>query len=252
MKIQNKKIVITGASSGIGYELVQKLSAFEGTKIIASARNTQKIPQAYNVISFKADISNQAEIDALFNFAIETMGGIDIFIANAGFGYYERFSNKGWEHIDDIFKTNVISPLYSLGKMADINISKEFTVVITCSAIGKIPYPGMALYTASKFALDGFNSSYQSEIPQNGHLVMVYPVATYTNFFDNANMSKNDIPKPRQHVSKVVKSTIKSIEKNNKHVYPYSPFSFLVWISNLLPFSNKIFLSITAKKIRNL
>lgn len=249
MKIQNKRIVITGASSGIGFELVQKLSSFEGTKIIASGRNIEKIPLAKNIIGYKADISNQYETDKLFDFAIEKMGGIDIFIANAGFGYYERFRNKGWEHIDEIFKTNVISPLYSLGKMAELNSSKEFSVVITCSAIGKIPYPGMALYTASKFALDGFNSAYQSEIPQNGHLVMVYPVATYTRFFENANMKGKDMPRPRQHVSNVVKSIINGIEKNKKHVYPYRPISFLVWFTNLLPFTLNLFMSISAKKI---
>ncbi|MBP1676604.1 MAG: short-chain dehydrogenase [Bacteroidetes bacterium] len=249
MNIENKRIVVTGASSGIGLELVKSLSAIAGTKIIATGRKTENIPVLPNVSVFKADVANKAEVKALFTFALEKLGGIDIFIANAGYGYYGKFGHESWEKIQDMFTTNVTSPLYSLSQMIELNLKNEFSVVITCSGIGQLPYPGMALYAGSKFALDGFSTAIQYEMPANGNLILIYPVATYTGFFDKAQMKKEQIPWPRQQVTTVVKSIIKGIRKNKKRVYPYRLFPVIIYLTNVLPFVRTIFLNTVASKL---
>lgn len=251
MEIKNKRIVVTGATSGIGLELVKALSAFPGTSIVASGRRIENIPETGNIFPFKADVSQPAGVDALFRFAVEKLGGIDIFIANAGFAYYEKFRLADWEHVNNIFATNVVSPLYSVAKMIELNPQNEFTVLVTCSAIGKLPYPRFALYTGTKFALDGFNSAMQVEMPRNGHLSMIYPVATYTGFFDRAEMQKNQMPRPRQHADKVVKAVINGIQKNRKKIYPFVPLRFLVYLSHLFPFLMNIYLKLQAKKLKD-
>ncbi|MFV0391921.1 MAG: SDR family NAD(P)-dependent oxidoreductase, partial [Paludibacteraceae bacterium] len=220
MNLENKKIVITGATSGIGLDLLQNLASITGVKIVAAGRKIEKLPKADNIYPFKVDVSVSEEVDALFEFAIETLDGIDIFFANAGFACYEKFEKPSWEHIDSLFSTNVISPLYSLAKMIELNPSSEFMHVITCSVIGRLPFPGFSLYTGTKFALDGFNSAMQYEMPNNGHLMLVYPVATYTEFFNRAG-EKTTMPWPHQTTADVVKSVKKGIQKNRKRVFPF-------------------------------
>lgn len=250
MEIKNKRIVVTGATSGIGLELVKVFSTIEGTRIVASGRKIENVPSAENIYGFKADVSQPDEVDALFNFSIEKFGGIDIFIANAGFAYYGKFNNTDWNHVNNIFSTNVVSPLYSLAKMIDLNPVNEFMVLITCSGIGKLPYPGFALYTGSKFALDGFNSAMQLEMPDNGHLGMIYPVATYTGFFDHAEMKENQMPWPRQETKSVVSAIISGIDSNKKHIYPFPALKLLIYFSHIFPFLTNIYLKMQAKKLK--
>lgn len=252
MQLENKKIVITGASSGIGLALLKEISKIVGTEIVACGRKIDNIYSAPNIHKFKADVSLPEQVDALFEFAISKMGEVNIFLANAGFGIYEKLRKAEWSHINQIFSTNVISPIYSLTKMIQLNPENEFSVIITCSGIGKLPYPGFALYTGSKFALDGFNDSMQYEMPANGHLQMIYPVATYTGFFTNADMTKNQMPWPRQETSAVVDAVLKGIKKNKTHIYPYKLFPVLYYFAQILPFAKRIFLSTTAQKLKSL
>ena len=97
MDIKQKRIVVTGAASGIGKELVKMLSTFE-CDILAVDRNQEAlmdfqnslVSTAANVKTYNSDISLAEPLDALFDYAVQSMGGIDIFVANAGYAYYEQ------------------------------------------------------------------------------------------------------------------------------------------------------------------
>ncbi len=87
MQIAHKNIILTGAASGIGKALLNQLLDFEGVKIITV--DFDKIENVSDkIIPFVCDLSQQSEIDRLFEFAIAQFQAIDIFIANAGFAYY--------------------------------------------------------------------------------------------------------------------------------------------------------------------
>ncbi|NLO70415.1 MAG: SDR family NAD(P)-dependent oxidoreductase [Porphyromonadaceae bacterium] len=246
MNIENKNIVITGATSGIGLEFLNDFSGIPGTKIVAVGRKVENLPEADNIFPFRADVSKSEAVDELFKFAIEKMGRIDIFFANAGFAYYEKLRNATWQHIDSIFQTNVISPIYSLSKMIELNQSTEFMHIITCSVVGRMPFLGYSLYTGTKYALDGFNSAMQYEMPPNGHLMLVYPVATYTGFFQRASDSAF-MPWPRQTTKDVLKAVKKGIAKNRTRVFPYPLIKPILYLMNTFPFVLKIYLSIQKK-----
>lgn len=248
MNLENKRIVITGATSGIGLHLLKVISEKAGVQLVACGRKTENLPHANNIYPFRADVSTQEGMDALFHFSMEKMGGIDIFFANAGFAYYEKFGSASWKHIEDIFSTNVVSPLYALSKMIELNNSNEFMVIITCSVIGKLPFPGFSLYTGSKFALDGFNSAMQYEMPENGHLMLVYPVATYTEFFRRAGENSN-MPRPHQKTEEVVKAVLKGITRNKKRVFPFPLIKPVLYLINLFPFLVKPYYSVQKKKV---
>ena len=148
MDIRNKRIVITGATSGIGQQLMLLLSRYEGTKIIAVGRQMRHIPIAMNIIPFKAELSEEKDIDALFDFAEKEMGGIDIFISNAGTFYFNTHEKAQWNDFENIFKTNVFASIYATKKMLELHkkSANEFLVAITVSGLAKLPLPGNPVY----------------------------------------------------------------------------------------------------------
>ena len=233
MNIHNQRIVLTGAASGIGAALLTHLTAYN-VQIIAVDLNPIKIASAANIHTYIANLSQPEQIDALFDFALEKIGGIDIFIANAGFAYYEKMITPDWEHIERIYRLNVFSPIYTLKKMRDLNPTNPYCVVMTASAMAKWALPGYALYSSSKAALDSFADAYRFELASNGRLMLVYPIATRTNFFKTAN-NGTPVPWPSQEPAVVARAIINGIERNKNAVFPSALFHNIWRLGHILP-----------------
>jgi len=229
--MQGKRIVITGASSGIGADMVKMLAS--ENKIFAVARNTQNIIEHENVKILSCDVSKPENIDRLFEAAIAELGDIDFFFANAGFAYYEKIEKADWEHNRSIFDTNVFSVFYSLQKLKEIKKDKPFGFIVTASAISHLPYPGYALYSATKFALRGYADAYRYELGKGQNLSLIYPVATYTQFFNVA--SAEAMPWPRQKSIVVAIAAIRGAEKGKKHIFPSFLFRIGMIINGIFP-----------------
>lgn len=229
--IQGKRIVITGASSGIGSELCKELA--EHNKIIAVARRSERIPQHRNIVPLSIDVSTKEGIDRLLSAAYEAMGNIDIFISNAGFAYYERWQDASWEHMDAIFKTNVYAPLYGLQTLRQRKGKEPFQYIITASAMSFYAMPGYALYSGTKFALRGFADAMRYELEPGQQLQLVYPIATLTEFFSVAQ--SDHLPWPRQRASAVAKAIAKGIDRRKPHIYPSLLYRIMYLVSRLIP-----------------
>jgi short-subunit dehydrogenase len=245
MKIENKHIVITGATSGIGLQTLKLLQAYSGTKIIAVGRKIEQIPQYENVTPYRCDVSKPGEVDALFRFAVEKLGGIDIFIANAGFGYYEKMNRADWGHIENIFQTNVFSPLYSYQKMVELNAENPFSFIVTASAVSFYAMPYYTLYSSTKFALQGFWDGIRYEMPQNAHVGLVYPVGTKTGFFPHS--AAGDTPKepfPSQTPEQVALSIVRGIVRNKRQIFPSRIFA----IGRFFPFVIRLAMKLQIKE----
>ena len=249
MDLHNKKIIITGATSGIGLEMIRQLQPFR-PEIVAVGRAIEKIPALPGVHPFAADISTQRGVDSVFDFALEKLGGIDIFIANAGFAYYEKLGSPDWEHVERIFSTNVLSPIYGLEKMLEICRNRKFTYAITASGFGRTYMPGYALYCSTKYALHGFVSPVQYELPPNVHLCTIYPVAMETDFFNRAGGEKMPRPFPVQKVTPAVRNILKDLQKEKRSSHPYRALPFLILTSSVFPFLLQIINHIQNKKFK--
>ena len=236
MTLEGKNVVITGATSGIGLSLLEKLKNKKDTRIIAVGRNFEKLKPYENVEQYKCDVSVKEEVDGLFEHLKEKYTTIDIFYANAGFAYYEKIGKSDWEHIENIFKTNVISPIYSLEKMIELNKGKKFIHLITASAISYMQMPGFTLYGSTKAAVHAFANGFRFEIPKNVVLSLVYPVATRTNFFNFAGGRDTPVPPFDQDVSAVTDSIIHGITKEYRHIYPSKYFFVGLILNRFLPF----------------
>ncbi len=252
MQIAHKNIILTGAASGIGKALLNQLLDFEGIKIIAV--DLDVIENASDrVIPFVCDLSQQSEIDRLFKFAITQFKTIDIFIANAGFAYYEVIEKPDWQRIEKIFQVNVISPIYAFQKMKTLNIGREYFVLMTSSAMAKLAIPGYSLYGATKAALDRFEDAYRFENQDLGHLSLVYPIATKTNFFNRStDFSGREVPVPfpASTPEEVAEAMINGILKNQTHIYPSKLFQISRFFQKLFEIIVSPYQYFYARKLR--
>ncbi len=234
--MENKTVVLTGASSGIGFEILKRLAAGKGNRILAVARHVDKLKGfADNVIPFSCDISTQEGVDRVFAKAEELFGKIDLFYANAGFPYYEEFNYTDWNRIDAMFRTNTVSPIYTYAKYIRHLDGRPGILAYTISAMGEMAMPGYAIYTATKFALNGFQQAIRLEKPENLQVTCLYPVATDTNFFKVANDVEFEKPFPVQKASVVARKAIRGIEKGKEKVSPCGLFDFAKVLMGVVP-----------------
>ncbi len=240
MQLKNKNVIITGASSGIGYDLMVLLLE-RGATVIASSRKISLSDIEHpNLYKYDCDMSCKEGIDKLLSFALKKFEHIDAFIANAGFAYYGK-TGSAWEDMQKIYCTNVLSSIYAATKLKEISGKKPYNFMITASAMAFVSLPGYALYSSTKSALRGFADAYRYELEKGQHLQMVYPIATITKFFDNAG----GIPMawPRQSSKKVAKTMLKSLEKNKANTYPSKIFVLFKCLSGICPLFTRIYMN---------
>jgi len=238
MKLNGKRVVITGASSGIGWELMKRLSK-AGARVVGVSRNPQRIIDEFSdqgVSAIACDISDPAQVDVMLDKAVELLGGIDIFIANAGFAYYGKIGAADWQKDERIFQTNVLSPIYTLQKLTENGGKEPLTFMITISALGKMVLPGFALYNATKFALDGFVRTYRMERPKNVRIIPVYPVATFTPFFKKAGGEFTPMPLLARQSPFITALCMEvGLRLNARSVYPSLVFIVRCILAKVIP-----------------
>ncbi|MFP4078283.1 MAG: SDR family NAD(P)-dependent oxidoreductase [Candidatus Izemoplasmataceae bacterium] len=231
MRLNGKYAVVTGASSGIGRALVPYLLK-EGAFVLAVSRTIEETMDITHARLWlkNIDLKDRKAIDALFEHAMECFGTIDVFIANAGFAYYEPFEQLTYERIQSIMATNVTSVFYSAMIMKTLNETRAFNFMVTASAIARLPMAGFALYGATKAAVDNFIRAANLERVRKDHTFQaVFPIATNTRFFHKADAQQ---PWPVQTPEKVARKMIRGLKRNKKEIHP---FPLLKWTQRLCP-----------------
>jgi len=233
MKLCGKRYLITGASSGLGLAIVKQLIRIKGTVITAVARNVEPLDKLPRVFSLSLDVTKPENIEAMLDKAINWMGGIDCVITCAGFGYYERFCNRDYGHIERVFQTNVLSPMYTLERFL-AKTKGEVAFVSISSMLGKFGLPGMALYSSTKHALAGFHDSYRYEKPDRLHYMTVYPIGLKTNFWKRI---ATDIPLPRplQSADTAAIAILKGLRGNKRTVYTSLSSRIALCVNQIIP-----------------
>ncbi len=245
--IENKNVVITGANSGIGYQVMLSL-LWKGNRVLAVDINTDQLQGIHGIIPLRCDVSSEEGVDTIFEEASKHFDRIDLFIANAGFPYYESMDYADWDRIDRIFRTNVHSPIYSYQMyVKHLNGSKGIFAV-TDSAMGLMGMPGFTLYTSTKFAINGFQDAIRLEKDDNVQLTVLYPVSTDTGFFRAASDTYIEKPYPLQTPQHVASVLIKGLEKGKKRVFPSRLFRVAMVLFKIFPPIKWMYMSSEKKK----
>jgi NAD(P)-dependent dehydrogenase (short-subunit alcohol dehydrogenase family) len=160
-------IIVTGASRGIGYELVKQFSSDSNNTIIAIARNVQKLDQlkqecaASNnpakVIAIPCDLSHEQEVQALRNKVASHIQNVDILINNAGAIVNKPFETITGNDLEYVYKVNVFSVVWLVQAVAPLMKSKQNAHVVTISSMGgfqgSAKFAGLSAYSSSKAAV---------------------------------------------------------------------------------------------------
>lgn len=222
--ISNKNIVLTGASNGIGFEVLRQLSKPElGNTILAASRSAEERLKDFapNVVPIDVDITKQDDVDRLFEKAESMFDKIDIFYNNAGSPYYEQYSYVDWKRTSHLFDLNVISPAYMYAKYINHLKGRDGHLCYTVSCIGLMALPGYTLYTASKFGMQGFQQAIRLEKPKNLKMTCLYPVGTDTNFFKAAGaLTDFEKPWPIMKPKTIATQMVKGMAAGRKQVFP--------------------------------
>lgn len=234
--ITGKNIVLTGCNSGIGLEVL-KLLVKGDNKILAVDKDVDNLASfdQSQVTVMCTDVSSAEAVDAIFAKAEEIFDFIDIFYANAGYPYYEEMNYTDWDRVAAMFETNVFSPIYSYQKYVKYLDGRKGTMAITVSAIGEMAMPGFTIYSASKFAMHGFQQGVRLEKPKNVQLTCLYPVATDTNFFRTANDIQFKKPFPVQKPEVVARKMVAGIESGKSKVSPCVLFGISKVLMGICP-----------------
>ncbi|MCB9076388.1 MAG: SDR family NAD(P)-dependent oxidoreductase [Anaerolineaceae bacterium] len=234
-------IVLTGAASGIGRALLNRWSSrplrilavdIDGQPLAATVQALATAPAA--ITPLVLDLSTPENVDRLFDEAVKALGSIDLFMANAGFAYYEQLDLADWSRLERIFRVNVFSPIYAAVKMKQLNSSRPYKVVMTASAMAYLALPGYAVYAGTKAALHRFAEGYRLELDDPDRLALVYPIATRTHFFAAAGPSI-PVPWPAQAADPVARAIISGIEQNRRAIYPSRLLATYLFLERFFP-----------------
>jgi 3-oxoacyl-[acyl-carrier protein] reductase len=172
LSLQGKNAVITGATSGIGAEIL-KLFTELGAKCVASGTNQAKLDEISknhpNVLAKKCNIKNPSEITELLDEATKFLGNIDIIVCNAGItkdGLLMQMKEEAW---DDVIDTNLKSSfLFAKGVIRQMLKQKAGRIIFISSVVGFTGNAGQTNYVASKSALTGMAKAIAKEVGSRG------------------------------------------------------------------------------------
>jgi len=182
---ENKVIVITGASSGIGAAL-GKIALEQGAKIAVCARDLRKLQTAFppgdNILTFQADVSREEDCRNFIETVVQKWGRVDVLINNAGISMRALFEDADLNVLRELMDINFWGAVYCT-KFALASIRENRGVILGVSSVaGYRGLPGRTGYSASKFALQGFLESLRTELLHTGvHVMWVSPGFTSSN-----------------------------------------------------------------------
>lgn len=182
-------VLITGASSGFGFELTKALLQ-KGHVIYAASRNVQAMEPlkelGANILAM--DVTNDDSVNAGVAQLIEEQGKIDAVFNNAGYGYYGLVEEPNMAQVLQMYQTNVFGVArINNAVLPYMRSAKQGRLIITGSLVGNISLPGIGWYASTKHAVRALSESLRMELlPFHIQVVLIEPGSVKTGFRDQA------------------------------------------------------------------
>jgi short-subunit dehydrogenase len=245
--IAGSRILITGASQGIGKALAEE-AVRHGGHVLAVARSADLLEQLREPLRnakgtlhvLSGDVTSPDDRRRMADAARDQLGGLDILINNAGIGATGHFAECGPDRLRKIMEVNffgttettrVLLPLLRRGnRPAIVNIS---------SIAGKRAIPARSEYSASKFAVQGFSEALRAELAKDGiDVLVICPGLTQTNF--SKNMLEQKARMAMDHMrgmtsEQVAVATLRAIERGRSELCLTFQGKLMVLVSRLFP-----------------
>ena len=210
---ERQVVVITGASSGIG-RATATLLARDGARLVLAARRKEALEEVAEecralggeALVVPTDVTDERAVEQLAAAAIETFGGFDVWINNAGVVMYARLEEAPSDALRKLIDTNLMGQVYGSQVAVRHFRARERGVLIQVgSALGLFAAPYLSAYVASKFALVGLSSSLRQELRslKHVHVCTVLPAAIDTPIYQQAANYTGRAVKPMSPVVSV-------------------------------------------------
>lgn len=186
MDLNGAKILITGGTTGIGYETAKLLQS-KGANIVICGRQQEKvdtIAAELGVLGIQADVALESDIEKMFEFAVEKLKGLDVLINNAGLGFMGSLIDTSVDDFTRIWEINTRS-VFMCGKLAaKYFISQNSGTIINISSMGAVRgFANGSAYVSSKSAISGLTMCWQAELRKyNIRVTQINPSEVITDF----------------------------------------------------------------------
>jgi short-subunit dehydrogenase len=251
-ELSDLRVLITGASGGIGRALADELLA-RGARVLAFARRAKVLDEwreghttsknsttSNSLATFSGDVTRAEDRAAVLRLAEDHWGGLDCLINNAGLGALGRFAESDPETLRRVFEVNFFAAVeLTRGALPLLTAGKTPLIVNIGSILGHRATPQNSEYCASKFALRGWSESVRPELRRVGiDLLLVSPGTTESEFYANTLGPQKSPPwhnPPPISAAEVARQIVRAKERGSREVIPSWRGKGLVWANRLLP-----------------
>ncbi|WP_088035695.1 SDR family NAD(P)-dependent oxidoreductase [Evansella clarkii] len=228
---KNLTVVITGASRGIGQYAAFEVAKRGGIPVLL-ARSGEKLQAVSEAIkketgitpfTFKLDVTNEQEVERVFNEISDEAGPVDALINNAGFGIFESVEEGSLDNFRAMFDVNLYGAVAcTKAVLPQMRKRGSGHIIFIASLAGKLATPKSSGYSATKHALLGFANSLRMELDHSGiHVSVVNPGPVRTDFFHTADSTgeyRKNVEKFMLDPEKVALRLVNLIEKPKREV----------------------------------
>ncbi|WP_106516510.1 oxidoreductase [Streptomyces himastatinicus] len=187
--------LVTGASSGIGKAAALALVE-AGFDVVGTSRDTSRVAPLDGVTFLDLDVAGDASVTAVVQQVVDRFGQIDVLVNNAGMGLMGAAEENSVAQAQGVFDVNVFGVMRMVkAVLPHMRARGRGRIINLSSVLGFLPSPYMAVYAASKHAIEGYSESLDHEVREHGvRVLLVEPAYTSTGF--EANSPRPDTPLP--------------------------------------------------------
>jgi len=249
-KLQNKVVIVTGASSGIGKAIAMEY-AKNGAKVVLAARNTEKLlrlkidieKNGGTAVYVETDVSKKSDCENLIKQTVDRFGKIDILVNNAGISMRASFNKMKLDVIERVMNINFWGTVYCSKFALPYLLEQKGSIIGISSISGLTPLPGRTGYVASKYAMDGFLNTLRIEYMKKGlHVLVVHPGFTSSNIRNTAlneqGLSQKETPRNESRMmpaEKVAKIVLRATLKRKRDLVLTMQGKMAVWVYKNFP-----------------
>jgi short-subunit dehydrogenase len=231
------RVLITGASSGIGAELAERFAA-AGATVGLAARREDRLKETLDRCRVHApesqlrvcDMADSKQVDDLASWAIETFGGVDVLVNNAGIPKRKHVTDIDMATVEEVTRINYLAPVQlTLSLLPQMLARGSGQIINVASVAATLSSPGESSYDASKAALAVFSEAIAVDLWDSGiKVLVVYPGVVDTELFSIPGNDPLPDAIPRIPVGELVDGVWDALETGALEVYVPSWFKDLV------------------------
>jgi len=221
-----KVAVVTGSSSGIGFETSLAL-ARDGYYTFATVRSVKKAQKIITIAKkenlkieiIELDVNYEKSIKSAFEQIVSKKQRIDILVNNAGWALFGSLEDVPVNDFRSQFETNFFGIISIIQKVAPIMRKQGSGIIVNISSVaGKIGFPGSSAFISSKFALEGLSESLRYELGQFGvKIIIIEPGVIKTNLFSSMKIAEPKTDSPYKEITEKVIMGVKMMAELGTH-----------------------------------